>query len=562
MKRVRRAGIALALVSVALGVPSALAAPHAKPKSLSQTLTGDARADFEAAKLLANDGDFAGALIKFQGAYDASKDPRVLWDVAFCEKNLRHYSKVIATLERYEKEGATVLSAKDKTDAADLIATLAPFTTQATFRVNEAGAQIFVDDELIGTSPLAAPVVLDIGERHLRIVKPDFRPFEKTLPVGGSASVTVDVALVREVHQGKLIVDAPAGAAIFLDDQQIGTTKVEQTIPSGGHQLRVTAPGMHPYQTEIVVQDKETRSLNVVLEPEATAAVVKPMLRVAVGCGDAEPRGPEDGLVVYLDGPEVLPPGPVKQRLNAELGKNVVEHVEYPTAPGPHTIRISGVGCRSRDLKLTVDPVKGADVTGALESSRFVLFRGPQGSPGWFRAGLGLWFAGGDITNDVPEEYSSNGVAATGVAGEVGAVGRWFGVWLNGSLAAGSMARRTFRTNYSLPSSAHVAWDRFGARLGLRIPFNVVSFGFGPSVALEEVNLDQVRTGKPEGAFGAYAELDIQPLCDWGLFAEPILEKPTSDWGPFYGGQIGVLWGPSPECHKERETAFGLRNAP
>ena len=60
----------------------ASAAPAAKP--LSQSLTGDARAEYESAKLLFEDGDPAGALTKFKRAYEISKDARLLWNVAVC----------------------------------------------------------------------------------------------------------------------------------------------------------------------------------------------------------------------------------------------------------------------------------------------------------------------------------------------------------------------------------------------------------------------------------------------------------------------------------------------
>src|SRR5258708_4144401 len=89
-----------AAAAAALPRPALAQAPPTK-KPLSQALTGQAKADFESGKLLAADGDFAGALIKFQSAYDQSKDPRLLWNAAFCQKNLRHYAKVIATLKRY-----------------------------------------------------------------------------------------------------------------------------------------------------------------------------------------------------------------------------------------------------------------------------------------------------------------------------------------------------------------------------------------------------------------------------------------------------------------------------
>ena len=41
---------------------------------------------------------------------------------------------------------------------------------------------------------------------------------------------------------------------------------------------------MRPYQTEVVVQEKEPRTLDITLEREAL-----PTLRVGVGCGDDQP---------------------------------------------------------------------------------------------------------------------------------------------------------------------------------------------------------------------------------------------------------------------------------
>ena len=528
-----------------------------KPRSLSQSLTGTAKADFEAAKLLANDGDYVGALIKFQSAYEGSKDARVLWNIAFCQKNLRHYSKVVISLKRYLDEGGALLSATDKKDAQDLIAMIEPFTTRATLRVSEDGAQVYVDDEPVGTSPLVSAQILDIGERKIRATKDGFRPYERALVVGGGAELTLDVPLEKEVHEGKLIVEAPAGATILLDGKQIGIGKVEQAVASGGHQLRVTATGMRPYQTEVVVQDKETRSLSVALE--AQAASDKPMLRVAVGCTDTEPRSPEDGLVVNIDGPEVLPPGPVKKRWSDELGKNVVEYVEYPIASGLHTIRVSVSECHPVEKAIVVDPVRGADVTGALESSKFVLVRGPQGSPGWFRASAGLWLAGGEAQDSMPDGYSSRGLSVAGLTRDAGMVGRWVGLYVQGDLGGGTFRRDTFNSNYALPDQTHVSWERLLLRLGPRIPLNFVAIGFGPLAGVEEIDLDAVRTGVPAAIVGGFGEMDVQPLCDWGAFALGTVEKSSNNDQGSGSLSIGVFWEPNGRCRDERATNFGLR---
>ena len=450
-------------------VVAAQASKGAARKSLAQSLTGDAKANFDAAKLLATDGDYANALIKFRGAYEASHDPRLLWNVAFCHKNLRHYAKVIATLQQYIEEGRELLTTADQKEAQELIALIEPFTTRTNIKVTEAGANVYVNDELVGESPLATAVILDIGERRLRVVKAGFRSFENALVIGGSSEVTVEVVLEKEVHEGKLIVNAPANANIVIDGKPVATGKFEQTIPSGGHQIQVVAPGTRPFQTEVAIADKETRSLDVVLE--AIAPPEKPKLRVRVACADTEPKAPEDGLTVYLDGPEVLPATAVRRRWNDEEKRNVVEWVEYSVAPGPHQLRISLTDCRALSTSVNVDSVRGADVTGALESDRFVLFRGPLGSPGWHRVALGLYLPTGEARYKVPEQYRGDLGDVVGPTIDLGLVTRWFGAFTQFSYGRGSFHRVTYATHYALPESTNTTWTQWTARVGPRLPF-------------------------------------------------------------------------------------------
>lgn len=527
-------------------------------KPLSQSLTGAAKADFDAAKLLANDGDFSGALIKFQSAYDQSKDPRLLWNVAFCHKNLRHYAKVLSTLRRYVDEGGAVLSANDKKEAQDLMVLIEPFTTRATIRVNESGAAISVNEEQLGMSPLAAPAVLDIGERHIRVTKEGFRTFEKAIPIGGSNEITVDVALEKEVHEGKLIVNAPPNALITLDDKPVGTQKLEQTVLSGGHQIRVTAPGMHPFQTEIVIQDKETRSVDVALE--ALASSEKPKLLVAVGCADSVPRAPEEGLTVYLDGPDVLSPTQVRRQWSDEKKGNVVQAVEYSVPAGMHRARVGITDCRAMDAVVNVDARLGARLEGALESDKFVLFKGPAGSPGRLRLALGLWMPGGGVRDRVPEYYDGKFADVLGMSIEAGLVSRWFALYADGAYGKGSFKRDSFNTHYALPDKAHVVWDQLAWRFGPRFPFNVVALGLGASIGMQELDLEQVRTGKKTGVGGFYGQLDIQPLCDFGLFALGHFQKPFSDDRPIGALQAGLFYQPNARCRKERATKLGLNS--
>ncbi len=246
--------------------------PPAGPPPLSETLTGDAKADYESAKLLFSDGDNAGAAIKFKSAYEKSKDPRLLWNMAACEKNLRRYSLALKQLRQYLAEGGDKLTDQDRAEAQELIKVMEPFTAKLKINVSEPGAEVYLDDELLGTSPIE-PVVVDFGPRKIRVHKAEFEDATKEIPVGGAAEVSVDVPLVKIVHEGRLNVRTQPDASIAIDGKVVGGGSWSGVLPSGGHLVRITAPKKLPYQSDVYIQDKESRDLNVTLDNEPSKGV-------------------------------------------------------------------------------------------------------------------------------------------------------------------------------------------------------------------------------------------------------------------------------------------------
>ena len=261
----------------------AAAAKTVAPKSLSETLTGPAKAEYEAGKILYQDGDHQNALVKFQHAYELSSDARLQWNVAACEKNLRHYTRVLAALEKYQKEGGALLTDQDKIDATDLTATVRTLVSALKVTASEPGADVFVDDEKIGTTPLAGPVLIDVGNRRIRVSKPGFKEFTKVEAVAGNGDVSVTADLPKEVHQGRLVVEAGAKDAIYVDGKIVATGKWEGVLPSGGHSLRVTAPGMLPYQSEVNIQDDKMRRIPITLEEQKGGGVPTKWLLIGGG---------------------------------------------------------------------------------------------------------------------------------------------------------------------------------------------------------------------------------------------------------------------------------------
>jgi len=246
---------------------------QAAPPPLAQTLTGTAKSDYEAGKLLFTDGDFVGANIKFRAAYDLSHDARLLWNMAACEKNLRHYAVAARLVHEYVDTGGDLLGDQDRADAAQLLAALQSFVVKLTVTVNEPGAEIDVDDARAGVSPLDKPLILDLGERKIVVKKPGFKEATKSITLGANPEEKIDVTLVPEVHEGTLVVTTAPGARVLLDGAAVGTGGFRGKLKSGGHTLRVEATGMQPMQQEVVVEDGETRTVDVPLAPIVEAAL-------------------------------------------------------------------------------------------------------------------------------------------------------------------------------------------------------------------------------------------------------------------------------------------------
>ena len=245
--------------------------PTTASKPLSKALSGMAKAEYEGAKLLYGDKDYANALIKFQRAYELSDDPRLLWNVAVCEKNMRRYARTLATLKKYQEKGGASLSQADQQEATELAQAVEGFVSQLSLTVNEAGATVVIDGETVGTSPLPAPVLVDIGNRTIRVSKRGFKDSEQVLTVVGKTAVPLAVTLEKDLHRGRLAISAGPGDQITLDGKAVGRGSWEGSVRSGGHTLRVTAPGMAPHQSEVLVKDDETRRIPVSLTPLSNA---------------------------------------------------------------------------------------------------------------------------------------------------------------------------------------------------------------------------------------------------------------------------------------------------
>ncbi|MDG1311087.1 MAG: PEGA domain-containing protein [Porticoccaceae bacterium] len=191
------------------------------------------------------------------------------------------------------------------------------------FNTEPSGANLYIDDRLIGQTPLVTEV-LETGS-NLRLQLKGYKSFEKRVNVKAGTSAThPPIALI--VSDGILqISSAPAGAKITVDNQFLGTTPIDLPM----------AP-FKKYRIELFLEGylKATRSAS--LEPEATKAV-NVNLKPNIG-SIALTISPSDAQILVDNQPKGT--GSRTLSLNAK----------------PHTLTIKKAGYESKSLTVTPRP--------------------------------------------------------------------------------------------------------------------------------------------------------------------------------------------------------------
>lgn len=151
-------------VALVFAVP-AIAAPNRKPKSLSAELSGKALSSYDTGKVLFERGDPATAHAKFKEAYEASRNPRLLWNMAACSLKQKQYVLAIHEAERHLEEGRGQLLPEQIEKAEAFLEELKGLVVEASFELTPSGAKLSVDGEPRSDAVEAKPLMLELAGR-------------------------------------------------------------------------------------------------------------------------------------------------------------------------------------------------------------------------------------------------------------------------------------------------------------------------------------------------------------------------------------------------------------
>jgi tetratricopeptide (TPR) repeat protein len=162
MSRVR---ISLLIAALATTVVPPVAFAQAAPGSGTGPVAKDAGKHFQRGVSLYNEADYRAALVEFRRAYEIAPNAAVLYNIGQTYYQLQNYAAALTTLQRYLTEAGA--QAPHRREVEQTLDTLQSRVGKITISANLADAEITVDDELVGKSPLGEPQLVSIGRRKV-----------------------------------------------------------------------------------------------------------------------------------------------------------------------------------------------------------------------------------------------------------------------------------------------------------------------------------------------------------------------------------------------------------
>ncbi len=159
--------------------------------------TAEAGQRFSAGVALYNEADYAAALVEFKRAYAIAPNFVVLYNIGQTHFQLQDYAAAYTVLTQFLREApggaahhaevtATVEQLKGRVGKIDVSTT-------------EPGAEVTIDEVVVGKTPLPAPVLVSIGRRKVTVTAPGMQPQTRTIDVAAGDTIRQEVALVAPV---------------------------------------------------------------------------------------------------------------------------------------------------------------------------------------------------------------------------------------------------------------------------------------------------------------------------------------------------------------------------
>ncbi len=241
-----------ALVSpgIARAAPPPSPAPAAESRIAELKKRGDAELETK---------HYAEALADYDEAYAIAPTPALLYNRGRALQFLGRFPEALEAIEGFAKDAPPEL--RDRVPGLPrLLAELRARVGTLVVTSPAAGARVLVNDKLLATTPMAAPVNVAAGHLTIDVFADGYFPMRRELDLPGRESRTIDFPLVSRDTSGLLIVRSHvAGTRIGIDGAALGVAPVEAGLGPGAHRIVAERDGYDPASTQVVLSAGDRR---------------------------------------------------------------------------------------------------------------------------------------------------------------------------------------------------------------------------------------------------------------------------------------------------------------
>lgn len=186
----------------------------------------EARMRYERAVKLYEDAAYDAALAEFTRAYELNPSYKVLYNVGQVRVALQDYAGALETFQQYLREGGGKLPEQRVEQVRKEVAKLEQRVARITVQTDVDGAEVLVDDVIVGTAPLRAPVTVNSGLRRISVRHPDHQTQTQRVSVAGAEQRQVSLPMAPRaapvaeppavVVVPPPVIEAPAPAAVVV----------------------------------------------------------------------------------------------------------------------------------------------------------------------------------------------------------------------------------------------------------------------------------------------------------------------------------------------------------
>lgn len=298
--RRRLAAAALAVLlpatTFAQGQPSPPGVTSASPEAPpTEAQLNEARAHFDRGVTLFDGGDNDGALVEFQRAYELSRRPTVLFNVAATHRALRRYGEAIDALRLFLASNLDEAQRRQRRDAERTLRELEQLIARLTITIDPSDATLQVDGRVqqqgstlvVGPGTHRIQATRDGRRTHLQeftIASGETRELRITLLPMDGATPSGRVDPTAPSRASLTLVNAPPDATVAVDGQ-LSSSAAPLSLAAGAHHVAVQARGHRGWSGTVLLRPNAAHQLRVSLLRDEGRFTPLPFVLVSAGAG-------------------------------------------------------------------------------------------------------------------------------------------------------------------------------------------------------------------------------------------------------------------------------------